>query len=233
MTKTETIAKINAACSRVLKQADYAGGVVMALTNVVARLTALRDQIQAQTAMGEMDNNTRSALFEEVYECGRVLSSIDEGFPVVPAEDVATLNTTEGVEMVAARDVAKVAVEELEKAAATPEEASKRVATVKVALAAWGALGETDPDGATVPVIRDSAKLVELCKGFRVKRREAKKAAELAANPMLVPVTGTPDPSAEEQVIANLESIAKRSEEPAPFVPPAALPRYEDLNRKK
>ena len=50
MTKIETIAKINAACSRVLKQSDYAGGVVVALTNVVSRLTALRDQIQAQTA---------------------------------------------------------------------------------------------------------------------------------------------------------------------------------------
>jgi hypothetical protein len=225
MIKAEAIKKISDACVRVLKQSDFASGVVTALTLVVARLTALRDQIQSA---GEIDANCTNDMWAELYECGRVLDSIYNGFPMVPAEDVATLNPTdeeadlmEPIEMVA-KCAAELEVAATEKGV----DVVKRVATIQVALLKWAALGETDPEGAKIPFVKVDkiAQVLKACgdkQKDKMKMEADKEAAKKSADPApSVPVV--------DDVLAKIEKIAKRADPVAPA--PARTSWPHDLN---
>jgi hypothetical protein len=213
-TKTETIQKIEDACRRVLKQSDFAGGVVTALTLVIGKLTGLRDQV---AGAGEIDPNTYSAIYDELYECGRIVGSIYDGLPMVPAEDVATLVSEGDTMEKSADELVTMATEELEKAAAEKGlAAGPGVALVKSAVAVWKAAGETDVEGAKVRVVRAEA-LPKLAKACGDKRRQAKadaeRAAAKAAEPAEPPAPAPVDP------VAKLDTIAKAAE-PAPVPAP-------------
>jgi hypothetical protein len=225
-TKTEIIKKLNDACTRVLKQSDFAGGVVTALTLVVTRLSALRDQI---ATAGEIDPNISIDMWDELYECGKVLDSVYYGFPMVPAEDVATLATDDAGEDMGADEMVEMCATTLEKAAvAKGMDAGPMVATVKVALATWSATGETDVEGAKVRVFRCAtlAKLAKACGDKKMKAKdeavaaEKDKAAEEAKKAAAMP----------DEKITKIDSIAKAAD-PAPVAPaPFAWPN--DMNRR-
>ena len=141
----------------------------------------LRSQIQAA---GDLDPNGYQAMWDELYECGRIIGTIYDGFPMVPAEELtgAGSGEGEGVEM-AAVELAKSCVERLEKAATLKSaEAAAEVAVVKSALAAWEALGDADPADAKVKVlsIATLTKLAKACSD-RKQDEKTKKQADAAA----------------------------------------------------
>ncbi len=207
-TKKELIGKLNEACARVLKQSDFAGGVVASLSVVIDRLTALRDQIKAA---GDMDPNAYQAMYDELYECGRVIGSIYDGFPMVPAEDFA--GAGEGVQMTAS-EVLKMCTTTLEKAASLKGlEAGIEVAVVKGALAAWEALGDEDPADGKVTVLSAAtlAKLAKACGNKKTDEKTKKEQAEAAAKA----AASQPATPANDDTIAKIDSIAKAAA-PAP-----------------
>lgn len=210
-TKSEIIKSLQDACTRILKQSDYAGGVVTALTLVVSRLSTLRDQI---AAAGEIDPNISTDMWNELYECNKVLDSVYCGFPMVPAEDVATLVGEEPGDDMEASDVVNMCADTLEKATdAKGLDAGMPVAVVKGALAQWESLGETDPEGAKVKVLRADSlvKLAKSCgdKKMGDKAKPAKEEAAKAAE-QVAPV----EPTVDER-IANIAKAAT----PAPVAP--------------
>jgi hypothetical protein len=215
-TKSETIKSLVAACARVLKQSDFAGGVATALTLVITRLSGLRDQI---VAAGEIDPNISTDMWNELYECGKILDTVYSGFPMVPAEDVATLTTDAAGEDMGTDEMVNMCVTTLEKAAETKGiDAGLPVAVVKSALDQWAALGETDPEIAKVRVLKDEA-LVKLAKACGDKKMsdKAKPAGEEAAKAAgsAIPV----EPTVDEQRIANIAKSAIPN--PAPPAPPS------------
>jgi hypothetical protein len=196
----------------------------------------LRDQI---AAAGEIDPNISSDMWNELYECGRVLDTVYSGFPMVPAEDVATLATESAGEDtgddLGIDEMVEMCATTLEKAAVTKGlAAGPMVATVKVALASWSAAGETDAAGSKVKVFRAET-LVKLAKACGDKKMKAKdEAATDEEDPK-----AKKDPKDEEAKkaaslddakIAKIDSIAKSSE-PTP-VAPRTVAWPHDMNRR-
>ena len=219
-TKSELIKSLNDACTRILKQSDFAGGVVTALTLVISRLSGLRDQI---ATAGEIDPNISTDMWNELYECNKVLDSVYCGFPMVPAEDVATLATDDAGEDMGAEDVVNMCATTLEKASVSKGiDAGAPVALVKCTLAKWASLGEVDPDGAKVKVLKAEAlvKLAKACGDKKMKEKGDKAAEEAAkAAAPAEPATSTepvaPVPVTVDEQIAKIDSIAKAAA-PAP-----------------
>lgn len=237
-TNTELIKKVDEACTRVLKQCDFSTGVVNALSLVVMNLTDLRDKIQAA---GEIDANISNEMWGEIYEMGRVLESIYNGYPMVPAEDVATFAVDNGeccggkccdgkccggescgaeccggcCDMVDASEVIGMCADKLEKAALMKDAlaAAAEVAIVKIAVAKLAALGDAPPQDAKIPMLKSSglAKLAKAC-GDKNMDQKAKKAKDAEEAKKRA--------DAEQRAVAKIEGIAKAAE-PTPTAPAA------------
>jgi len=238
MTKLETIAKIEEACTRVLKQADFVGGATTAITLVIQKLTEVRDRLAA--GGDTMDANTSSMLYSELYECGRIIGTIYDGYPMVPAEDVATLAAADDMVGKSAGEIPGLCIELLEKAAEQKGlEAGLGVALVRCIVDAWKATGEQDAEDAKLLVPRAEA-LIKLAKACGDKKREAQVEAAKAEQEQTASAEAdkaVPESAAGEidETSTKLDSIAKAAEQPAPEQPSAPAPVVwpVDLNARR
>lgn len=219
MNKKEAIQKINAACARIAKQADFAGGAAKAISLVEARLASVRGKLEGLG--GNEVYEGIPGFYTEIYECRRILDTIYDGLPMVPAESVATFVAVEdNVKKVDASAMVDECAARLEKAAAAGgAEAAREVAIVKAALVDWEALGETDADGAKVSFLK-ADKVVELVKSAPPKAPEA----------TVVETTAAPVVEDMATKIAKLDEIAKAAE-PVATVAPVSI-WSGDLNKK-
>jgi len=206
----------------------------VALTLVVDTLTGLRDQL---VAAPEMDSNLYDALWREIYDMQTVLSTVSNGFPMVPASEVAELVSSaaaQDTEEVPAVQMAAKCAEVLEKAAgAKGIEAGAQVALVKCALAVWKASGETDVDGASVKVVLSAAlpAILKACVDKKSKEKAEKERME--TEKAAADAVAKAD---EEARVSKIESIAKAASPaptPAPVAPKKPVDWGTDLNRKR
>jgi hypothetical protein len=238
-TKSETIQKIEEACARVLKSSDFVGGAATAITLVIQRLSGILEKLVA--AGDTLDPNTSSALYEELYECGRIVGTIYDGFPMVPAEDVAALATADDMVEKAASEIPAICVELLEKAAGQKGlDVGLGIAHVRCIVDAWKASGEHDAPEAKLLVVPKAEAMLKLAKACGDKKRTARAAAAKAEQEQAEKVAAeqavaNAEASKVDETVTKLDAIAKAAE-PAPAVaPPAPAPVAwpTDMNAKR